>query len=80
MTTHYAPGMDGLTVMRNTATAFQRTLNDLIMADITATALDEDMLEVRISGMHARALLRIMAARGIIEYPRIRSTPEEPRP
>lgn len=76
MTTHYPPGMDGALVMRNTAVAVQTTLRDLLASDLTARALDEDMLEIRIPGMHARSLLRIMADRGIIEYPRIRTTPE----
>lgn len=49
---------------------------DRLAADLTATALDDDMLEVCISGMHARSLLRIMADHGIIEFPRIRSTAE----
>jgi len=71
MATHYPPGMDGMTVMRNTASALQTTLRDLLASDLTARALDDDMLEVRIPGMHARSLLRIMADRGIIEYPRI---------
>lgn len=71
MATHYPPGMDGMAVMRNTAAALQTTLRDLLASDLTATALDDDMLEVRIPGMHARSLLRIMADRGIIEYPRI---------
>lgn len=76
MTTHYPPGMDGMTVMRNTATALQATLRDLLASGLTAEALDDDMLQIRIPGMHARALLRIMADRGIIEYPHIRSTPQ----
>ena len=76
MATHYPPGMDGATVMLNTAAAVQSTLRDLLAADLTATALDDDMLEIRISGMHARALLRIMADCGIIQFPRIRSTPD----
>jgi len=76
MGTSYPPGMDGAAVMRNTATAVQATLRDLLAADLTATALDDDMMEIRISGMHARSLLRIMADRGIIEFPRIRSTEE----
>jgi len=76
MATHYPPGMDGMAVMRNTATALQTTLRDLLASDLTATALDDDMLEVRIPGMHARALLQIMADHGIVEFPRIRSTPE----
>lgn len=33
MTTHYPSGIDGATVMRNTAAALQKTLNDLLMAD-----------------------------------------------
>lgn len=77
MSTSYPPGMDGMTVMRNTAAALQKTINDLLAADCTARALDDDMLELRISGMHARALLRIMADHGIIAFPRIRSTPQE---
>jgi len=76
MGTQYPPGMDGTTVMRNTAAALQATLRDLLMSDLTAEALDDDMLQIRIPGMHARALLRIMADRGIIEYPRISTTPE----
>jgi len=76
MATHYPPGMDGMTVMRNTATALQTVLRDLLASDLTATALNDDMLEVRIPGMHARHLLRIMADRGIIEYPRISTTAE----
>lgn len=76
MATHYPPGMDGALVMRNTAAAVQATLRDLLASDLTATALDEDMMEIRIPGMHARALLRIMADRGVIEYPRIRTTAE----
>jgi hypothetical protein len=77
MSTHYPPGMDGMTVMRNTAAALQKTVNDLTMGDCTARALNDDMLELRISGMHARALLRTMADHGVITFPRIRSTPEE---
>jgi hypothetical protein len=69
--------MDGSTVMRNTAAALQATINDLAAADCTARALDDDMLELRISGMHARVLLRLMADYGIITFPRIRSTPDE---
>lgn len=78
-TTHYPQGTDGAAVMRNTAAALQTTLNRLLMADCTATALDTDMLELRISGMHARALLRRMADHGIIEYPRINSTAQAQR-
>lgn len=77
MATHYPPGMDGTTVMRNTATALQSTLRDLLASDLTAEALDDDMLQIRIPGMHARALLRIMADWGIIEYPRIHATAED---
>lgn len=76
MATHYPPGMDGATVMRNTATAVQTTLRDLLASDLTVEALDDDMLQIRIPGMHARALLRIMADHGIIQYPRIRTTPD----
>jgi len=76
MGTSYPPGMDGMVVIRNTATALQTTLRDLLASDLTARALDDDMLEVRIPGMHARALLRIMADHGIIEYPRISTTSE----
>lgn len=76
MATHYPPGMDGSTVMRNTATAVQTTLRGLLASDLTVEALDDDMLQIRIPGMHARALLRIMADRGIVEYPRIRTTPD----
>lgn len=74
MGTHYLPGMDGMAVMRDTAAALQKALNDLLMADCTATALDNDMLEIHISGMHARALLLVMSERGIIEFPQIGST------
>lgn len=77
MATHYPPGMDGATVMRNTATAVQTTLRDLLASDLTAEALDDDMLQIRIPGMHARHLLRIMADRGIITYPQIRTTASE---
>ena len=77
MATHYPPGMDGATVMRNTATAVQTTLRDLLASDLTAEALDDDMLQIRVPGMHARALLRIMADRGIVEYPRIRTSASE---
>ena len=77
MATHYPPGMDGATVMRNTANAVQATLRGLLASDLTAEALDDDMLQIRIPGMHARALLRIMADRGIVEYPRISTTLDE---
>ena len=77
MATHYPPGMDGAAVMRNTATALQGALRDLLASDLTAEALDDDMLQIRIPGMHARHLLRIMADRGIVEYPRIRTTAED---
>lgn len=76
MGTSYPPGMDGLTVMRNTTAALQTTLRDLLTSDLTAEALDDDILQIRIPGMHARALLRIMADHGIIQYPRIPSIPE----
>ena len=36
MATHYPPGMDGATVMRNTATALQATLRGLLASDLTA--------------------------------------------
>jgi len=56
----------------------QAALRDLLTSDLTATALDDDMLEVHIPGMHARALLRVMADHGIIEYPHISTTSEGP--
>lgn len=77
MATHYPPGIDGQAVMRNTAAAVQATLRDLLASDLTAEALDDDMLQIRIPGMHARHLLRIMADRGIIQYPQIRTTASE---
>jgi len=71
MGTSYPDGMDGMVVMHNTAVATQKVLRDLLMSDLTVTVIDDDMLEIRIAGMHARGLLRRVADSGLIEYPRI---------
>lgn len=57
MGTHYPPGVDGAAVMAKTAEKFQEFLHQNGIGDETVTVLDTDMLEVKISGMAARALM-----------------------
>jgi hypothetical protein len=63
--TAYPPGVDGHAVMRRTAEELQAVLCRLAAADATVRALDDDMLEVHISGMHARYLMAIMCDAGL---------------
>lgn len=55
----YPPGVDGAEVMRKTAEVLQKFARYNGLGDEIATAVDLDMIELRISGMGARRLLRI---------------------
>lgn len=57
MSTTYGKGVDGAQVMAKTAEKFQEFLRHNGLGDETAVAVDLDMLEVKISGMAARALM-----------------------
>lgn len=65
MTTHYPPGMDGVALERRTAAQVQHVLRDWLTAgDVTAAAsgnIGDDMVTIRISGMHCRSLIRRVA-------------------
>lgn len=67
MATHYPPGMDGVELERRTAAQLQHVLRDwLVAGDVTAAAsgtADDDMVTIRMSGMHCRALMRHIADR-----------------
>jgi hypothetical protein len=58
VSTHYPPGTDGERVMRETAEAFQTFIRDNGLGDEVATAVDLDMIELRISGMAARHMMQ----------------------
>lgn len=67
MSTQYPPGIDGLELERRTAAQLQHVLRNWLAAgDATAEAsgkLDDDMVTIRLSGMHCRALVRQVADR-----------------
>lgn len=67
MTTHYPPDVDGVDLERRTAAQIQHVLRDWLTAgDATAEAsgnVNDDMVTIRLSGMHCRALVRQVADR-----------------